>query len=566
MASDITPDALRSVQFRSALRGADRNEVRELLERLASRIEILEGELVRSRERSDAAETSDLESEFEAVGQEVAAILQAAREASETMRERASIDAARWRTEAIAEAEAVRRQSSSDAEALRRDAWVTGTELIAQAQEYAGRIIEQADRDVLNTMGEAEREAHRLTSAARRDAEDLVRNATMTAEQMMAEATRRRDEMIDAATRQASTAQERTHALEKRRDELLEELEHARDTLNRLEVSLEERRESFDADHSSTVRVVPAPAADTGERPWESGETVRVVKPEPRREPDPVEAPRRPSSEVASRPSPQPEPEPEAAPEPAPEPVGGKVDEPAAPPVEGPEKAAVDSTSDTESLPGGADDVDSLFASLRSGGQFDEPESADEGAGGPEAAAAPKPDSEPSHEESEGVPETVDGTDWIEERNSRLLPITNRALRGIKKSITEMQNIALDNLRTDGGWRPDPKADAELLAADLITVWAESFAAGHSVAEQMSGGKLKRPATPHSNAVDEFPAALSQEVSDALDEAGGGQRERQSAASRVYRVWRSDEAEQRVRALAITAYQQAVELSGSDAD
>ena len=154
-----------------------------------------------------------------------------------------------------------------------------------------------------------------------------------------------------------------------------------------------------------------------------------------------------------------------------------------------------------------------------------------------------------------------DSRDWIDERDARLLPITNRALRGTKKSITELQNIALDQLRTDDKWRPDPSGVAETLGADLITLWAESFAAGHAVAEEMTGAKLKRPATPHSEAVEEVSAALTDSLDKALEEAGSGQRERQSAASRVFRVWRSDEAEQRLRELALRAYQYGVERS-----
>jgi hypothetical protein len=157
----------------------------------------------------------------------------------------------------------------------------------------------------------------------------------------------------------------------------------------------------------------------------------------------------------------------------------------------------------------------------------------------------------------------LEGHDWLEERDTRLLPITNRALRGTKKSITELQNIALDHLRTDEDWRPEPETLADTLGADLIALWAESFAAGHAVAEQMTGSKLKRPATPQPTAVTEFSTALSHAVAAALDGAGGGQRERQSAASRVFRVWRSDEAEQRIRELAIRAYQLGVERSAA---
>jgi hypothetical protein len=240
----------------------------------------------------------------------------------------------------------------------------------------------------------------------------------------------------------------------------------------------------------------------------------------------------------------------EEGPEPGSEPEPDTVAEPEEGVVEPDvvEEAAVELS---EVPVGSAHDLDRLFASLReSGAQTDDERPEGEGGNGAVEVAV-----------AEERVAAVAGHDWIEERDIRLLPITNRALRGTKKAITELQNIALDHLRTEESWRPDRGALAETLSADLIALWAESFAAGHAVAEQMTGAKLKRPPTHHTDAVEEFPEALTQAVSAALDKAGAGQRERQSAASKVFRIWRSDEAEQRIRELAIRAYQQGVEKS-----
>ena len=46
-----------------------------------------------------------------------------------------------------------------------------------------------------------------------------------------------------------------------------------------------------------------------------------------------------------------------------------------------------------------------------------------------------------------------------------------------------------------------------------------------------------------------------------LEKAGEGPRERQSAASRVFRVWRSDEAERRIRDIALRGYESGIEKS-----
>jgi DivIVA domain-containing protein len=516
MESETTPDAIRQAQFRNTLRGIDRAEVEGYLDGVATRVEQLEAENRRLATQLGDTASRDLESEFDRVGRDVSGILQAAREAADSMRERASLDASRWRSESMAESESIRREAAADAEALRRDAWTTGTELLEQTVAESTGHREQAERDVLTIMGEAEREAHRLTSGARRDAEDQLRTASMDAEKMSSDATKRSDDIIAGANKQASASQERTRALEQRREELLEELENVRSTLTRLEGSLEEKRDSLDlsSDPTTSVKVVPPlPSGDIEN--WEPGETVRLVHGEDTFEVPPARRP-----EVA-------DPEPETLPEP---------DEPTE--LEQPEPTPEEDETDS------SDDVGVLFAALR---------------GNEPSEAVPTP-TEPTKTERTSAP-ILEGRDWIGERDARLLPITNRALRGTKKAITELQNIALDSLRTEEAWRPDSEEIAEALQADLIAVWAESFACGHGVAEEMTGSKLKRPPTPHSDSIGEFATSLGDAVTAALDEASDGQRERQSAASRMFRVWRTDEAERRIRELAIHAYEQGIEIS-----
>ena len=539
MESQVSPESVRRAQFRTVLRGADRGEVEALLDLVATELERLKADRDRLLAQLGDTGTRDLEAEFEAVGREVSSILQAAREAAEALRDRASLDAARWRSEALEEAERNRREAAADAEAMRRDAWAMGTEILEQAAAEAQKMRDQAERDVLTTMGEAEREAHRLTSSARREAEDLLRNATMEAEKMTAEAMKRRDEIIDQANRQAAAAQERTRALEQRRDELLEELENVRRTLASLESSLEERREVLATapPPSPSVRVIPPQPVD--DESWEVGETVRIVPPE--------KASKQPPDAGFEEPEPEPEPELAAEPEPKPEP------EPA--PQAEAEPPAPDEEPAEEPQAPPADDVEALFASLREGGGEPEPPS-ESTVSEPEEGTA---QTEETPQTKERRPEA--GVDWVEERDKLLLPITNRALRGVKKTMTELQNIALDALRTDEKWRPDPDAIAEALKAELVGLWTEAFSAGHDAAERMTGRKLKRPSTPGSEAPEEFAAALASDVEHALGEAGKGQRARQSATSKVFRVWRTDEAERRMREMAIKAYDLGVEQS-----
>ena len=202
-----------------------------------------------------------------------------------------------------------------------------------------------------------------------------------------------------------------------------------------------------------------------------------------------------------------------------------------------------------------ANDVDALFESLRGGGNVAEaPES---------ETTDPQVPPEIKDEGDASDPEPAEDTsrDWIEIRDSRLLPITNRALRGTKKALTELQNIALDGLRTEDDWHADIDLIGEAVQAELKGVWAESFAAGHSVAEEMTGSKIKRPPTPPAETLPRFAEALADSVNSALGDAEEGQRARQAAASRVFRVWRTDEAERRIRQLAIHSYELGVERS-----
>lgn len=543
MAPDLTPDGLRESRFRTTFRGVDPVEVESTLHAVADEIERLEAAKAKLESQLSEIPGHAMGNEFETVGREVTAILQSAREAAEAMRERASLDASRWRSEAMEEADATLKSASADAEALRRDAWVSGTEILEQTAAAAEKMRANAERDVLTVMGEAEREAHRLASGARREAEDLVRNASMDAEKMNADAVKRRDEIIDGANRQAASAQERTRALEQRRDELMEELENVRSTLTRLEGSLEERREALDLTvaEPTSVKVVHPPAEAKNQ--WELGETVRVVQPSPRHETVPeVGLADEVSEQVAKLHEPD-----IASPE-EPSPAGEHGDEtPMEPEGEGDPELLPEPDDEPEMEPvQAATEVDALFASLR--------------VNTGEATTGPGPSTADADTEPQAEAET---TDWIAVREERLLPITNRALRGVKKAMTEVQNIILDSLRTDDDWRPDDADIAASVHAELLAVWSESFAAGHTVAERMTESKLKRPATPPSAADEEFASDLAVAVSTALDKAGNGQRERQSAASRVFRVWRSDEAERRVRDIALRGYEAGLEESRS---
>ncbi len=241
------------------------------------------------------------------------------------------------------------------------------------------------------------------------------------------------------------------------------------------------------------------------------------------------------------------EPEFEEPPLPGPEPAPQEIDEP---------EPVLETRHEREPEPEpqpGPDDVGALFASLR---------------GSPGATitvhTAATPEAEQVEAEAAQSVTVAPRNEVIEERDARLLPITNRALRGVKKAVTDAQNVALDSLRLDDTWHPESQALAEMMQADLKGLWAESYSAGHTAAEEMTGSKLKRKDTPPSNAAETFGDDLAGAVSSALIDAGDGQREKQSATSRVFRGWRTDEAERRVRQLALVGYHRGLVESVED--
>ncbi len=580
----------------------------------------------------------DLKREFEAVGREVAEVLESARDAADQMRERASGDATRWRSEAVAEAEAVLRRARADAEQLRSDAWSTGDELLKQAVAEAERINGATEQERLRLVGEAERESHRLVSAARRESEELMRTARMEADRLLTRGQEDHDQIIQQANRAAEAAQERTRALELRREELRSELDEIRHSLATVEGELEDRRAALALSPATEEVAEETSDDDHGDddpSEWSPGETVRVVRPstsgDPAQSPhivspampeitvltadelarrtseeagveavpgEPLDVfgseaenrqrmpmtttrfpPMRPMStlsRVTSTPNRVTRLTSSRSPRSATTPYQATLKTPPLTPlrdevVDGPpDDAQVDHValiqSGSDESDAGTDELDRSFAELS--GLFDrlrepgEPQDAAVSSPGDEepAAAETEPD---GGADREAVKPSVRYTEDVFELKSRLLmPITNRALRNIKRQLTEAQNEALEELRlTDGEWEPDGPSLGARLRPDLTVLSSESFAAGHAAAVEMSGERVKRPSTPKGESENDWVSALIRDLNTTLGEGrrqGQGSRELGASVSRVFRSWRTDEAERRVSDVAAHAYHSAL--------
>ena len=608
--AEFTPDDIPRKQFRTSFRGFDAVEVRQYLETLASAVSDLVAERDQMASKLSEAGERDLKSEFESIGREVTAVLETARDAADQLRQRATNDATRWRSEAVAEAEQELRTARADAEQLRGDAWSAADALLKQVTAEAERIEANTEKERLRMVGEAEREAHRVVAVGRREAEDMVRNAKMEVDRLTISAQSAHDEMIEKATRQADAAQERTRALEIRRQELKVELDSIRHALATAEGELEERRSALQLS-PQTVESVEQPAAParvesdeekTAEDEWTPGETVRVVRPGGS---SPVarttvggpisETPEivvLTPEEVKAR---QEGKEPSEAGQSADTGGGEAHVEPADldATVEG---LAVDEPAETEPELEVADRVaDSVEVAVESAGPVEEAETGE--AVEPTAGDEREPEEEGRFEELSGLfarlrepqesvelqpdaetpqPDTEQddepaataesqerhvpryGGDPFELRSRLILPVSNRALRNIKRQLTEAQNEALEELRlSDGEWDPDGPSLGARLRPDLIVLASEAFSSGHTAAMEMVDERFKRPSTPKIEPETEWVAALLQDVNHALVEGrrqGQGARQLGASVSRVFRAWRTDEAERRVADLASSRY------------
>jgi len=552
----LRPEDVAGKTFKAGWRGYDQNSVEDFLREVSSAIAALEAENDHLRDRLHKLGDRDMHEEFDRVSEELSSLLRGARETAEGIRSRAAVDAEQITGEAL-----------EDATHLRQDAWNDGVAMLDTAQKEADEIVEEAKRSALVILSEAERDAHRIGSKARREAEEATRRARLQAEQVVVDARARRDALVQEGEVEVASAKERADGLAQRRDELLGQVDSLQAKIAELRSELEDRRAAIGkarAAETTTVRVLPirqpAEEPEKGEPEtkesapktpsrWEDvDETVRIVAPpkRPRATSGVVDADQMAAEvrqlRVPTRRATPAAPEPEPEPEPAPAPESR--------PAPSPETEALEATPRPveEARPVRA--IKDLFASLRAG---DVPI--------PEPERAPEPDIEAEIETTleaadESVFEEPAGVDPFDLRDRLLLPITNKTLRTVKRNLTEAQNVALDELRVqEEAWQPDVEALETSLDDDLAGVLHRSVAAGWEAAGRLLGRDVgEGDAEVEGSPAHEFAEAIVVGVRKALDGAGDGPRRRAAAISRVYRAWRVDEAERKVRALAFGAY------------
>jgi DivIVA domain-containing protein len=598
MTDEVTSGEIRVRQFDVVRKGYDRNQVELFLAQVARQFDALETQLADAANDAIAVGIDDPEAlvrEFSTIGSEIGVILESARSAAEGIRTRAATDADSWTSEARTHVE----ESTSDAEtqsrAARGSAWEEGSSLLAAATEKAAKMVADAETDALRIRAEAEREAIRYTNDAKRASEEAIGAAENEAEGILSTSRAESERVLRVASQSAELAQERARALEDRRSELLVELESTRSSIGELETEFESKRQALEEPEPA-----PAPAYDERSHHDTGGGTVKIISgsqvvplrpvdadsfvaevAEMHRSaiteeiPQPPPVSHQPVEHVEVSAGPEvvvgtsedvgshvqvldtghqtPDAE-EQAPVPPPPPVSAAgveergsvssqlpadraqpaVAESAQPPAATHQQEREQHDDEPEPtleedpvvVEPSVDVIGSLFAQLRDDGQqqANERRQPSSRSGKPDTEASEVPEAEATAYE---IPDVTHG--------ESLIPVQNAALRTIKRQLVDLQNDALEHLRTDESWVPTEEF------TDRFSEPFSDLAAAITV-DGDDGG-----------AASVFATDLYDAVSNAVvgsREGGSGDRAIAAATSRVFRTWRSDEAERRVVAIA----------------
>lgn len=578
MSERIPPERSEELSFSRAFFGYDPIEVRAYIAELKGRPEQPGAPAEQLSEEVGPANDYDLAAAIDAAVSHIAEVLEAARAAAQKIRDQAGRDAEDSKRAAVEQTRRLLASAEAEAYALRKDAWEMSAELLESADAEHASLRSDAERKALETISSAERNAHRKLAAARRDSENAMQTAAAEADQMFEAARIKGQEIIRSAEELAAAANERTDTLEQRQKELTEEI-------GQLESRLEgpPSRTALSGLPAATVRVIPpdeaaAPAAEGADLGslaesapsqdpsaarlpgdgWADGTaTVRLVMNAPASpavvEVDALdvadEVARLNEAEASRPPHRKPRGSESSEPNPAgvspagrrPEPLETAAQArpaPAPPPPRAPrrERTAVPPPAASAAMKSrnrAADELGDLFLKLRH-----------EGSGASAAVSPPRP---------------VRPAPSPAEHYDRLIPVVNRALRAVKRRLTDIQGEQVAAAEADPeGWQPQPSELASSLTHLIAVMEREAAEQGRASASEMTGARLDaaRGEVPAEGGAPFLSALLDDvaKVVKAARNAGVSDKELTAAAARVHRTWRIDEAERRLRFLAGRSY------------
>jgi DivIVA domain-containing protein len=235
----LTPEEIKAQKFPVALRGYEKEDVDEFLQRVAADYE------------SALAAFASAGDPYAAVGREVGAVLRSAKQSAQALRDEAAEETGKMRREAAEEAVEVRRRAAEEAaatlEGAREKAMTLGREaerLVKSAKEQARAAREQADEETDEVRRQASEEGAATLEQATAKAEEVTIEAERRARRVRETAERTSDEMLKDAT-------ERHRYLRSLETELEERIESVGKALNRLRAELSSR---LPEDSSATAR------------------------------------------------------------------------------------------------------------------------------------------------------------------------------------------------------------------------------------------------------------------------------------------------------------------------
>jgi hypothetical protein len=567
----VLPERLDELSFSRSFFGYDPLEVRAFVSGMKDQVKRLEARHATLISGNGTLDDRDLAVVIDSAMGDISRLLEAARIAAKKIRERAEHDASDGLTVATDRARKLLASAESQAFALRKAAWETSTEVLESMKAEGVRMRAAAEHAALEIIGNGERKAHRKLAAARRDSENAIQMATVESERLLGLARANGQEIIRAADARAEETREQVSALEVRHRELLEEMEIFRSKLEGPSAQLEGAQTSTvrvihhgddgaesnaDLDLLRTGGALPEDGVALPEdtvmvaraRPvgWADGtDSVRLVRiptTKARLEVDALEL----ADEVARLREEGAAAGTEESEQPGESAVPGHVRL-----VHTPAGASRTTSADREAaiagirggVPGSrtTDELAALFLQLR----MKEATTAK----APAEATTAKAPAEASAKKLSP----------LQRYDRMLLPVTNRALRAVKRQLIDVQREQVEALKEDPEeWRPERSSLASYLVHVLSVMEREAFERGHTAAAEMTDtrpGVLR--GEPPTNGSAPFVSALFDDVAATVENARRAELSSQEVAnsfSRVYRAWRTDEAERRLRFLAGRAY------------
>jgi DivIVA domain-containing protein len=222
----LTPDEIKAQKFPVALRGYEKEDVDDFLQRVAADYE------------SAIAAFASAGDPYASVGKEVEGVLRSAKESAQALRDQATQETGQMRREAAEEAVQLRRRAAEEAattlEAAREKAMKLGRE--------AERLVKSAKDQAKEARRQAAAETNEMRRLAADEAATTLESATAKAEEVTAEAERRARRLRETAERQSDDllrdATERHRYLRALETELEERIESVGKALNRLRSEL----------------------------------------------------------------------------------------------------------------------------------------------------------------------------------------------------------------------------------------------------------------------------------------------------------------------------------------